>query len=257
MPFSEIIKEKIENFKFSINKSDIAAIIVLFILFLFFNYINTLSEKKGNMLVILIALLIIIKINEGLKKNENFTNIKSEPNDIYSHLNTGDFILFRSYSNDSFYYIVGIKMVLPLIQENYATHIGMIYRDDNGKLYILENTTSEFYCHYKNKVINGEPMMVEFYDRLNQSKDYRIHIIKTNIHEHINIDKLKNSIEKYKNHTIDDINCIEYIVRLLYDSEVIKLPTGLLNRYLFDGLLDETNYNFDVIFQKPIIIKDP
>ena len=149
-----------------------------------------------------------------------------------------------------------MKILLSLIQKNYFTHVGMIYKTNDGKLYILENTHSEFYCNNKNKIVKGEGMMIEFYDRIKNSKDYRIHVVKTNIHNYININKLKNSIEKYKNYSIHDIDCIEYIVRLLYDSDVIKLPTGILNRYLFDNLLDKSNYNFDIQFEKPIIIND-
>jgi hypothetical protein len=256
MPFDEIIKEKIENFNFAIDTNDVTALCIIFLIYIFLNYINILVDKNGSLLVILIVLLIIIKINEGLKKNEKFTDIRSNPSDIYPELNTGDFIFFRAYSNDSFYYIVGIKMILPLVQHNYFTHIGMIYKADNGKIYILENTVGNHFCSNKNKLVNGEVIMVDFNDRLNKLKDYRIHIVKTNIHKYINKDKLKNSIEKYKNYKITDINCIEYLTRLLYDSDIIKLPKGILNRYLFDDLLDKSNYNFDIKFEKPIIIID-
>ena len=169
-------------------------------------------------------------------------------------MNTGDFILFRSYSNDNICFIIGIKIILPLIQQNYFTHIGMIYKASNRKIYILESTTNSNYCHINNKLVNSQVMIVDFNERINKATSYRIHIVKTNIYQHININNLKNSIEKYKNYTFNDINCIEYITRLLYDSN--KLLIGLLNRYSFNDILDKTNYNFDVRFDKPIIIKD-
>jgi hypothetical protein len=190
-----------------------------------------------------------------MKTNENYTDLKSNTENIYSKLNTGDIILFRSYSTDSITHLFGMKLALPLLANNYFTHIGMIYKADNGKLYILESNPEPFFCSYQNKIIEKGVAMIEFNYRINNLNSYRIHALKTNIYQHININKLKDSIEKYKNHNFNDINCIEYVTRILYDNDVLKLPTGLLNRYLFDDLLDKSNYNFDVEF-KPIIIKD-
>ena len=256
MIFNELIKEKLENFNFILNTNDFMSLGILIIIIIFLYYISTLSKNKGKLLVILIIILILIKIDNNLNKNEKFANISSDIQTIYPELNTGDIVLFRSYINNDLAYIVAMKLFLSSVENNYFTHIGMIYKADNGKLYILENGGESFFCSYQNKVIDKAVMMVDFLDRINNTNNYRIHIVKTNIHKHIDIDRLKKSIEKYKNYTLKDINCIDYIVRLLYDSDIIKLPRGAaMPYYLFDSILDKSNYNFDIEFN-PIIIKD-
>ncbi len=252
----EIMKEKIENFNIKGNTADIVGTIIIIVIIIFFYYIKSLSENKGTLIIILILFLIIISLNNNLKKNENFTNIKLELKDIYSELNTGDFVLFRSYDNNDIGYIVFMKLFLPFFQEKYFTHIGMIYKLDNGETYITEMEIGDNYCEYKKKIVKDGIMMKRFDKRINESQNYRIHIVKTNIHEYINIDKLKNSIEKYKDYTFDKINCIDYVTRLLYDSDIMKLPIGILQRYFFDDLFNKDNYNFDIKFEKPITIID-
>jgi len=257
MLFDEIFKEKIKNFKF-INGDifDIISFVVIFLVIFLIYYITTFFKDKKILVIILLIIITLIIINNNLKKNENFTNIISKPEDIYSQLNTGDFILFRSYANNSISFILIMKIILSFLQNNYFTHIGMIYKHKNGKIYILESTHSKLFCNYKNKTVNSESVMVDFYDRINNSKDYRIHIVKTNIHQYINLDKLINSIQKYKNYSTHDINCIDYIVKLLYDNDIIKLPTSIINHYLFDDILNKFNYNINIQFQKPIIINN-
>jgi hypothetical protein len=255
MIFNELIKENINNFNIELTSYNIIIIVILISISAFIYNTITSFINKGKFILILIIFLILIKIDDNLNTNEKFTNIKSNIKNIYSELNTGDFVLFRSYTNNDLLYILAMKLVLPSIQNYCFTHIGMIYKADNGKLYILENTPEMFYCHNLKRIVKNGVMMLDFMDRLNSIEDYRIHIVKTNIYKHINIDNLKNSIDRYKNYNMIDINCIEYITRLLYDSNVIKLPNGVINRYLFDDLLNKSNYNFDVEFN-PIIIKD-
>ena len=257
MIFGELIKEKIENFKLKLDMNDIFVIFFIFITSIFLYNISKLSKNYGTLIVILLISIILLKVDYNMQKNENFTNIKTNHQNIYSELNTGDLIYYRCYTNDCIGHLVFMKFILPLVQQNsYFTHIGMIYKADNGKLYILESNGEPFFCSHQNKLIDKGIAMIDFNDRIDQSNRHRIHIIKTNIYKYINTDKLKKSIEKYKNYDIDQINCIEYVTRLLYDTDILKLPTGLLNRYLFDDLLNKSNYNIDVQFEKPIIIKN-
>jgi hypothetical protein len=255
MIFDELIKETIDDVKINFELPEVLSIGITIMIMIFLYYVNTSFSNKGKLITILLIFLILIKIDDNLKKNEKFAKLKSDVKNIYSELNTGDLVLFKCYSNNCFSYFYNLKIVLPFFQNYHFTHIGMIYKDNDGKIYILECGGGKFYCNYLNKIIDDSVMMVDFIFRVEKATSYRIHVVKSNIHKYINIQKLKNSIEKYKNYSLSDINCIEYISRLLYDSDVLKLPTGILNRYFFDDLLDKSNYNFDVEFN-PIIIKD-
>jgi hypothetical protein len=256
MIFDELIKETINDVKIKFELSEFLGISATILIVMFLYNSHKSFSNKGKLITIFLIFLILIKINYNLEKNEKFTNLRSDVKSIYSELNTGDLVLYKCYSNHCFSYFYILKILLPFFQENHFTHIGMIYKNNDGKIYILECGGTTFYCNYQNKIVDDGVMMVDFKDRIEKAKNYRIHIVKTNIHKYINIEKLKNSIEKYKNYSLNDINCIDYVTRILYDSNVLKLPKGILNHYLFDDLLNKSNYNIDIQFEKPIIIKD-
>jgi hypothetical protein len=131
----------------------------------------------------------------------------------------------------------------------------MIYKDTTSDVYILENNGDPFYCNLTKKIKTGSLLLV-INERIDNLNNYRIHIIKTNLHKYINIDKLNQSIDKYKEHTFlqDGIYCVNYIIKLLQENDLFKINGSLIP--LPTAILDKENYKCDIIFEEPIIIKD-
>ena len=227
------------------------------LIYYFYNIIlNSDNKIKTIFIFIIIIYLIILYIDQKLNTNKKFSKIKKELNEIKSTLNTGDIIMFRCYYLGSFSDIVLYKILLPIFQETFFTHIGMIYKDTIGNIYILENNGDPFYCNLTKKIKTGS-LLLDINERIDNLNNYRIHIVKTNLHKYINIDKLNQSIDKYKEHTFlqDGIYCVNYIIKLLQENDLFKINNGLLPHLPID-ILNKENYKCDIIFEEPICIKD-
>jgi hypothetical protein len=234
-------------------------IIILFCIILIYYFYNIIwySDNiiKIIFILIIIIYLIILYIDQKLNTNKNFSKIKMKLNDIKSTLNTGDIIMYRCYYLGSLSDIALYKILLPIIQDTYFTHIGMIYKDITGKIYILESHGDPFYCHLTKKIKTGS-LLFDFNERLDNLDNYRIHVVKTNLHKYININKLNQSIDKYKEYSFlqDGIYCVNYITKLLEENDLYKINSSLFP--LPTAILNKENYKCDIIFEEPITIKD-
>ena len=97
--------------------------------------------------------------------------------------------------------------------------------------------------------------MLDFNERFNNLKNYRIHIVKNNLHKFIDIEKFNRSILKYKDHSFqqDGIYCVNYITKLLEENGLYRSNNMFP---LPDNLLNKNNYTFGIKFEEPVIIKD-
>jgi hypothetical protein len=260
MFFDDIYNEKIIPIKEGFLNPGIGNIIsILFCVILIYYFYNIIwysdNKIKTIFILIIIIYLIILYIDQRLNTNKKFSKIKMELNEIKPTLNTGDIIMFRCYYLGSFGDIPLYKILLPIIQETFFTHIGMIYKDKTGNVYILENNGDQFYCHLTKKIKTGS-LLLNFNERLDNLDNYRIHVVKTNLYKYININKLNQSIDKYKEHSFlqDGIYCVNYIMKLLEENDLFKM-NSLLPPLPID-ILNKENYKCDIIFEEPIIIKD-
>jgi hypothetical protein len=259
MFFDDIYNEKIIIKEGFFNPSIGNIIFMLFcgiVIYYFYNIIWYSDNKiKTIFILIIIIYLIILYIDQRLNTNKKFSKIKMEPNEIKPTLNTGDIIMFRCYFSSSFGDIPLYKILLPIIQETFFTHVGMIYKDKTGNVYILECNSYPYYCHLTKKMKSGT-VLLNFNERLDNLNYYRIHVVKTNLHKYINIDKLNQSIDKYKEYSFlqDGIYCVNYIIKLLEENDLFKM-NSLLPPLQID-ILNKENYKCDIIFEEPIIIKD-
>jgi hypothetical protein len=130
----------------------------------------------------------------------------------------------------------------------------MIYKDSNNKVYIIETNEKKFYCELdKNKKSGFQ--MIDYSDRLNSNNSHRIHLIKNNIHKYIDNTKLKNSINKYNNYEFnqDNIHCLNLIINILQENNLLQEK---LLPYVFEDLLEPSNYSVPIVFDEPICIKE-
>jgi len=261
MFFDDIHNEKIIPHIDGFFNTDIANIICMLfsiiIVYYFYNIITNSDNKvKTIFIIIIIIFLILLYIDQRLNTNKKFSKIKIELNKIKSTLNTGDIVMFRCYYVGSLSDIALYKILLPIFQETYFTHIGMIYKDSTDNVYILENTADKLYCHLIKEIKSGR-LLLDFNGRFDNLDNYRVHVVKNNLHKYINNDKLNESIHKYKEYSFnqDGIYCVNYITKLLEENGLFKTSNSIIPLLPID-IFDKKNYNFDIIFEEPIIIKD-
>lgn len=261
MFLNDIYNEKIIPYSEGFFYPNIANIIIMLLcvtlIYYFYKIIvNSDNKIKTIFIIIMIIYLIILYIDQRLYTNKNFSKIKMELNKIKSTLNTGDIIMYRCYYVGTLNEIALFKLILPLFQKTYFTHVGMIYKDKIGNVNILEANGEPFYCNLTKKIKTGT-VLLDFNERYDNLINYRIHIVRTNLHKYINIDKLNQSINKYKEYISnqDGINCISYIIKLLEENDLFKSNNSLIP-YLPIDILNKNNYKCDIIFEEPIIIKD-
>ena len=90
----------------------------------------------------------------------------------------------------------------------------------DGKIYVLEANNTNYFCCLDQKYKSG-PALLDFYDRITNINAYRVHIIKTNIHKFIDMNKFIESMYKYKDYKFsffngeNNIYCVSYISKLL------------------------------------------
>ncbi len=225
-------------------------IILLFFIKFTYDYLN--SDIYIIIFILLIYIVLLI-VNKKLKTNKKFSKKYIEYNKIKDKLNTGDIILFKSFEYGKFSYAL-FTLILCLAQDNYFTHIGMIYKDSNNKIYIIETNERKFNCELDKKYKTGF-QMIDFDDRIGSNNSHRIHLVKNNIHKYIDYTKLQQSIGKYKNYEFnqDGVHCLNLIINILQENNLLK-PNFL--PYLFEDLLNSSNYNLPIVFEEPILIKD-
>jgi hypothetical protein len=261
MFYDEILNEKIFPHINGFFNTDISNIIcmlfsIIIVYYLYNIIINSDNKVKTIFILIIIIFFILLYINQRLNTNKKFSKIKMELNKIKSTLNTGDIVMFRSYYVRSLSEIVLYKILLPIFQETYFTHIGIIYKDSIGNVYILENTDDKLYCHLTKEIKSG-CLLLDFNERFDNLDNYRVHVVKTNLHKYINNDKLNESINKYKEYSFKlyGMNCVNYITKLLEENGLFKTSNSIIPLLPID-IFNKNNYNCDIIFEEPIIIKD-
>ena len=258
MNIDELLRYKliIEQDFFNPNILNILSLISLIIIIFFsYNFINSNNNKVFSIiLIIFIVYIVLVIINNKLITNRNFSNQYINPDKIYNDLNTGDIVLFRNYNYSTFSYLLYV-FFLTSIENIYFTHIGMIYKEPQGNLFIIESNIDSKYCNLSKKYKSGF-QLINFDDRIKTNTTHRIHIVKNNIHKHINKNKLHESIHKYKDYDFleNKVHCLSLITNILEENNLLK-PSGFVP-YVFEDLLDTKNYKIPILFEEPIIIKE-
>ena len=256
----ELNKYYISNINkyFSLDTSSdliIYSILCIILYFIIINIKNSNKKFRTSLYIISIMYVILLLIDIKQKTNPNLTNIFIKPEYILNDLNTGDILLFRCYESSKIGEL--ITQFGLLYQNIYVTHIGMIYKDnDNNKITIIESNAFNYFCEYK-KIIKSGTHCTDFINRCNNASFHRIHVFKSNLHQFIDNDKLKESIKKYHDYDFNEngVYCIKLIVNILHENGVLK--DECIVPYLMDDLIDPKNYTVPVKFEQPIKVREP
>ena len=215
--------------------------ILIVILIIFFSIsisfiISALFKTNILLLFIFIIISFILYIEYKLQINTNisnkFINIKDN-----KYFNTGDLIIFETPKN-----LETVFSVIPVLFIN-INHIGIIVKDSNNKLYILESEHTEHYCKYSNRITNGV-MLLDLEDRLKSFDNY--YLVKTSLNKYIKQDELVKFIEKYKDkeYMEDNINCITLVSLFLKELKLIHNNSSIYTDYKY--FLNNKNYTNEV-----------
>ena len=257
--FEEVFKTKIDyKHKDFTNFSSSGNTVFLFLtILLFYNIIFTISKQenkiKAIMIFILIVFLVLFYINNKYETNINFSKKYKHVDELINEVNSGDIVLFRTYLLTEFGNF--INFLTPFFQNTYFTHIGMIFKDKNGKAYIMESNGETFFCD----IFKREKKGVCFLDlakRIKNSTYHRIHIVKNNIHKYLDHDKFEECCFKYKDYDFNEngVYCLNLVTKILNENDIMK-PNFILP-YIFEDVINPKNYNKNIIFEEPIIIKE-
>ena len=120
-----------------------------------------------------------------------------------NEIQTGDYILIETPKHIDNYF----KLVPVMTLQMY--HIGILLKDANNHVYILECEPKPHYCEYSQKTKTGV-MLLPFETRIQEFDT--VYIVKNNIHNYVSNDDFMAFIDKYKDlkYMENDINCIVF-----------------------------------------------
>jgi hypothetical protein len=184
--------------------------------------------------------------------------------DDIDKVDTGDIVLFRTYTSyDLAEFLVFI--VSPVIfSENYWSHAGMVVKW-NGKVYLYESEEEPDYDNMLNKIHVGVRLS-NYNDRLskyngdvailksNLSNDQKRKIEKC-VHKFKGVPFIKSPMQMMKissdPHT-DGLNCIQTVIKTLQDTDIMHKNVNPLN---FSALWSNTSYNHEFKIKERYKIK--
>lgn len=257
MYLDEYFKYKLDfNPKIFFGINTCSIITYIFLLLLVIYIYKTPNEKKIKIILIMISItfLILFIINQRMLTNKNLTKKYIKPKTLSKSLNTGDIVLFKSYTLDS----IGQPLLYAVltIQEVYFNHVGIIYKKSDGEIFLIESCFKEHDCKLSNIKKNGF-VMSKFVDRIKNFDYNRIHVYKSNLHKYIDIQKLDNSIAKYKDYSYlhNNIHCISLVTNIFQENGLMKQNNNIIPYLVYDIIKPE-NYLIPIKFEEPIIVKD-
>lgn len=257
MNIDDILRHRIiidENF-FNINIYCIVYICI--VLFLTTNTFFYLNNKLNNILIttfifVLLIYIIILFVNNKMMTNYYFAKKYLQPEKIVNQLNTGDIVFFRTYDYNSINQAQFLS--LPLLQKTYFTHVGIIYKNSQNNVLIIESNAKSHKCKLFGKEKRGFQVM-NFVDRVNTTKSHRVHVVKSNLHQFIDINKFYESVEKYKDYDFfqNGIYCLNLVTNILQENGILKENNFF--PYMIDDLIEPKHYTVPVKFEEPILVK--
>jgi hypothetical protein len=257
MFISEISRYKIPDINNCFNLLDKANILCLisFLYFIFITYNYLKSHDNiiiGVFYVLIIIFLVLFYVNSKLETNIHITNKYIPYYKLNNDLNTGDIVLFRTYEYGSLQHSIIEAIVGSLLYKKFYTHVGMIYKNSNGKLFIIETNDEPHYCCLHKKYVDGFQIH-DYNKRIEEAKFYRIHIYKSNIYKYIDNNKLVDSINKYKNYYFfeNGVYCINLITKILQENGVYK--DDCIMPPIFDDLVEPKNYIYPIEFEAILV----
>ncbi len=231
----------------------ICTYIILFILTVNITKILKNIDNKMMFLFIIIMCLSLLVINFQMSTNKYLTKKYVDPKILSKKLNTGDIVLFRNYNFDNI--CIPLYHTTLCLQKTFFTHSGIIYKNSQGKILIIESNQDPYYCNLSKKMKSGFQIM-DFVERVSSTKNHRVHVYKSNLHKYIDMDKFNNSINKYKEYEFnqDGLYCLNLITNILQENNIMK--ENNLIPYMIDDVIDSKHYLVPVIFEEPILVKE-
>jgi hypothetical protein len=193
---------------------------------------------NGLLSLIFIVLTYFLYLEYKLNhRDELLMNISTLANK--DEMNTGDYIMMETPKNMDSYIQFSPVMSMGIY------HVGIIVKDTNQKVYIMESEHIPHYCEYSKKTKTGV-ILSSFEKRIQEFET--VYIVKNNIHEHVSNNDMMSFIEKYKDveYMENDINCIVFLLVFLKEHGLLKHEEITKRLYVeYPYILDNANYTID------------
>jgi hypothetical protein len=201
-----------------------------------------IANMSFNINVILCLILLVLSSVLYLeyhlnRKDETLTNLSTLVN--IDEIQTGDYILMETPKHiDNYFHLIPV-MSLQLY------HIGILLKDANNHVYIIECEPIPHDCEYSKTNKNGV-MLLPFEKRIQEFDT--VYIVKNNIHNYLSNDDVIAFLKKYKDlkYMENDINCIVFLLLFLKEHGLLKHEDVTKRLYVeYPYILDKDNYTVD------------
>lgn len=191
--------------------------------------------------LILLFMSTLLILNYRLKYHKKMTTRTISYEESLKKVKTGDLVVWETdYTLDNTLYLIPILMTGMY-------HIGLIMKEPDGDIYILECSNSKSLCKYTGREKKGIRLS-DYNERTYISTNGSFFLIQTNLIEKITNNDIKQFFEIHKNkdYMEDNYNCISIYLHFLQDNNLLKTNYTIFPSHEdLATLIDPKFYSYD------------
>lgn len=217
----------------------IQCIFAILFIFIAFTFIGKVLFKINVILCfVLLALSSVVYLEFYLnRKHTVFENV--DPLVNMDEIQTGDYILMETPKHiDNIFHLVPVTSLQ-------VYHVGILLKDANNHVYILECEPIPHDCLYSKTKKNGV-MLLPFEKRIKEFDT--VYIVKNNIHNYVSNAHFMAFVDKYKDleYMENNTTCIVLLLLFLKEHGLLKHEEITKRLYVeYPYILDNANYTID------------
>ncbi len=192
----------------------------------------------GLMLLFMSTLLIL---NYRLKYHKKMTTRTISYEESLKKVKTGDLVVWKTY-----YTLDNTLSLIPILMTG-MYHIGLVMKEPDGDIYILESTNNVSPCTYTGRNKTGI-ILTDYKYRVTNETPGSFFLIQTNLIEKITNNDIKQFFEIHKNkdYMEDNYNCISTYLHFLQDNNLLKTNYTIFPLHEdLATLIDPKFYSYD------------
>ncbi len=191
--------------------------VFLILVFIALYYVCKIYEINFFLGLILLILSGLLILNYRLKYHKKMSTRVMSFDDSLKKVKTGDLIVWETDYN-----LKNSFSLIPILMTG-LYHIGIVLKEPNGEIYILECSNNKSYCKYTGREKHGI-VLVDYEYRTKNETEGSFFLVQTNLNERITNNDVKQFFEKHKNkdYMDDNFNCISMYLHFLQDYHLLK-----------------------------------
>lgn len=213
----------------------------LIIVFIALYYVCKIYEINLFLGLILLCLSGLLILNYRLKYHKKMSTRVMSFEESLKKVKTGDLVVWETE-----YTLNDMSGLIPILMTG-MYHIGIVLKEPNGEIYILECTAENAKCKYSGTIKKGV-ILGDYKDRTHFSTKGSFFLVQTNLNEKITNNDIKHFFEMHKNkdYMEDHYNCISSYLHFLQDNHLLKKDYTIFPLHEdLATLTDPQFYSFD------------